>query len=51
MKWMCNDCEGKPCVLELPTTDAPEVCVLPDEDGAGAHFCNWEAFKSRRKGK
>ena len=49
MKYVCNDCEGKPCILLVPE-GKPDVCPFPGDDG-GAHTCNWEPMKDRRAAK
>ncbi len=46
-KFSCNDCPGKPCVIEAPE-GAPDVCPFSDDEG-GAHTCNWATIKDRRK--
>jgi len=47
LKWVCNDCEGKPCVLMVPE-GAPEACPFPDDTGT-CHTCTWEKGSDRRK--
>jgi len=47
LKYVCNDCEGKPCVLVVPDGTEPEACPFPDDEGT-AHTCNWFTLKDRR---